>query len=112
MTDTILIARRIAEFARVAKGEVTAEQIQALLEPDFARVRAAFEQLARTFTSLTKGEGDWRFSLGDGLTAIVKFTGPAIEKRHLAAFVKVFTAMAESYVEAASENPADAGVPR
>lgn len=93
------IAQVIAEVCR--NGDATADQIQALLEPTFAELRKNLDQAASTMVSLSKSEGDWRFSLGDGVAAIVKFTGPQLQKRHIAAFVKVFSAMAEAYVDAA-----------
>jgi hypothetical protein len=97
------IAQRIADWAKAGGGRnLEAGEVQAILEPWLTQAKSGLDQAVRTMQALSKGEGDWRFSLGDGLIAVVNFSGP-VKRQHLAAFVKVFSVMAEAYVEADAE---------
>jgi hypothetical protein len=98
ITTTETIAKIISDRCKLAGGALTTEQVQEILKPKFALLTASLEVAAETLQQLSKGEGDWRFSLGDGVTALVNFSGSPT-KKHLEAFVKVFTVMANSYIE-------------
>src|ERR1017187_8016257 len=91
------IADVIAKRAQSGNG-LDAANAKELLRPMINEMRTNLDACAKTMLALSKPEGDWRLSLGDGMTAIVNFSN-APSLRHLRAFVKVFTAMAEAYVE-------------
>ncbi len=74
------------------------EQAERLLRPFFEDITVASRNACESLHGLWKEEADWRFGLADGVTVRVNFSSPP-RKEHLAGFVKVFQAMAESFVE-------------
>lgn len=91
------MSQRLAEAALV--GRITEESATKICEPFIAELTANLDAVLASFVALNKNEPDWKLSLADGLTVTVKFSAKP-QKAHLAAFVKVFSVMVESFVEA------------
>ena len=71
---------------------------EAELELKAAEQQKALLKAIDACTALDQGRTQWQFTLSDGITAKVMFHGGPPDQRHLAAFVKIFAAVADNYV--------------
>lgn len=80
-----------------SKDGLTKDQVADVLKPWSEQQSEAVRAACKSLHNLMKSEGDWKFQVADGMTATVHFSGTP-DKKHLKAFVAVFTVMADSYV--------------
>ena len=86
-------------------GRLNSEAVERELLPFVTKMEASSamaKSAAQSLHKLIGTESDWRFYLADDVVAKVQFSN-RVNKSHLRAFVTVFTAMAEAYVEHSAE---------
>ena len=97
--DSITFDETVNRIDDLSKnGTINRKEIESILRPYTDDMMAMSKTICSQLHNLMKGEGDWRFNLADGIVVTVNFSQTP-QKKHLKAFVSVFTVMADSFVE-------------